>query len=86
MEMRPVTSSQIHSIGHDPETQTLRIQFKDRTNKKGETIPGGVYEYTDVPDHVHAGLLAADADEKQSVGGHFRQRVIGGGFAYRRIS
>ena len=33
-----MTSSQIHSIGHDPETQTLRIQFKDRTNKKGETI------------------------------------------------
>lgn len=36
-----VESSQIHAIGHDPETNTLAVQFKDYKNKCG----GSIYHY-----------------------------------------
>lgn len=36
-----VDSSQIHAIGHDPETNTLAIQFKDWKTKSG----GSIYHY-----------------------------------------
>lgn len=39
MEMKEVKSSQIHSIGHDPETNTLAIRFH------GKNGPGGLYHY-----------------------------------------
>ena len=38
MNMRPVQSSHIHSVGHDPETNTLAVQFHK----------GGVYHYEGV--------------------------------------
>jgi hypothetical protein len=80
MEMKEVSSSQIHSVGHDPETNTLRIRFKDRTHKNGVIVPGSTYEYDGVPAEVHAGLLAAE-----SVGAHFGTHIRNGGFAYRKI-
>lgn len=86
MDMVPVKSSQLSAIGYDPDTQTLHIQFAGRTNKAGEAIPGSTYAYTDVPPEIHAALMAADADEKQSVGAHFGSRIKGGGFAYSKIS
>jgi len=39
MEMKEVKSSQIHSVGHDPATNTLAIRFK------GKDGPGGLYHY-----------------------------------------
>ena len=45
MEMTPVSSSNIESVGYDK--RTLRIRFKD----------GSLYEYSDVPEHIHQGLL-----------------------------
>lgn len=39
MEMKEVESSQIHSIGHDPKTNTLAILFK------GVGGPGNLYHY-----------------------------------------
>ncbi len=42
IEMSAVESSQIAAIGHDPETNTLAIQFK---NKGG---PGATYHYDNV--------------------------------------
>lgn len=47
MEMTPVSSSNIESVGYDKKTKTLRIRFKD----------GSLYEYFDVPEHIHQGLL-----------------------------
>jgi hypothetical protein len=43
IELTPVESSQIHAIGHDPETNTLAIQFK------GKNGPGSVYHYENFP-------------------------------------
>ncbi len=86
MDMRPVSSSQVHSVGYDPDSQTLHVKFKDRTNKAGDVIPGSTYAYSGVPPEVHAGLLAADADEKQSVGSHFGKNIRGGGYSYRKVS
>lgn len=71
MEMQPVESSNIHSIGYDPATRTMRIAFRDRKN--GATR---LYEYQGVSPVEHAALIKAD-----SVGGHFhahvRHRYIG---------
>lgn len=39
IQMLPVQSSQLHSIGHDPDTNTLAIRFK------GKNGPGSLYHY-----------------------------------------
>lgn len=39
--LQPVESSQIHSLGHDPATNTLAVRFKDRAT--GE--PRALYHY-----------------------------------------
>lgn len=49
MEMIPVDSSNILSIGYDPNSATLIIAFKS----------GSEYEYYDVPQHEFDGFLAA---------------------------
>lgn len=86
MDLTPVNSSQLAAVGYDPDTQTLHIKFKDRTSAKtGVTTPGATYAYDGVPAHVHAGLLAADADPALSVGSHFGAHVKGGGYVFRKI-
>lgn len=62
MERTPVKSSQILSIGHDPEKQVLEIEFKG----------GGVYHYTGVDAEKHAALVASD-----SIGKHFHANIRG---------
>jgi hypothetical protein len=61
----PVTSGQILSIGHDPATNKLHVEFRG----------GSVYEYDDVPATLHQQLLGFD-DEGNHVEGH----SIGGSF------
>jgi hypothetical protein len=56
MERQPVKSSQIVSIGHDPATRELHIEFNS----------GGVYRYEDVSVEEHQALIAAE-----SIGKHF---------------
>lgn len=59
-------SSQIHSIGRDPETGTVGIRFKDRKT-------GGVqaeYHYDNVPEEMFEKLRVAD-----SVGRFFEQNI-----------
>ena len=60
MERTPVKSSNIASIGHDPETNTLEVEFKG----------GGVYQYHGVDADKHAALLGA-----KSIGGHFHANI-----------
>lgn len=62
MERQPVTSSRILSVGYDPATQTLEVEFK---NKK-------VAEYTGVPQSVYDGLMAA-----VSIGIYFGAHIAG---------
>lgn len=69
MERESVTSSNISSVGYDAESQTLEIEF----------INGGIYQYFDVPEQVHAQLMGAD-----SVGSYLA-RNIKGTFRYSRV-
>lgn len=62
MTMQPVDSSAIRAIGHDPESNKLRVQFQT----------GGTYEYDGVPAEVHADLMAAP-----SIGRHHSQNIRG---------
>ena len=49
IERLPVSSSNIKSVGHDPSTNTLAVEFKD----------GSVYHYHDVEKDIHEGLVSA---------------------------
>ena len=51
MKMIPVSSSNLESVGYEPATQTLRIEFKN----------GGVYEYHNVPEAEYQGLMSASS-------------------------
>lgn len=60
--MDSVESSQIHSIGHDAETQTLAIQFKSGTR--------AIYHYANVTAEEFAAFRDAE-----SVGSHFYKNI-----------
>jgi hypothetical protein len=60
MEMTPVQSTQVASVGYDAATQTMAVQFK----------AGGLYEYAGVPADV-----AAAAVKAESIGRFLAQNV-----------
>lgn len=62
--MDSVESSQIHSIGHDPATNTLAIRFKSRGG------PGSLYHYS----NFTADDFAAFRDA-ESKGAHFGKHI-----------
>lgn len=62
MQRIPVESSDIKSVGYDPRTQILEIEFHS----------GGVYDYYAVPASVHQALIQAE-----SKGKHFHANVKG---------
>jgi len=49
MKRTRVRSSNLQSVGYDPDSATLEIQFLD----------GGIYQYSQVPAATHAALMAA---------------------------
>lgn len=49
MERTPVSSSNLSSIGYEPETSTLEVEFNH----------GGVYQYHGVPQDVFDSLMQA---------------------------
>ncbi len=69
MKRAPVTSTNILSIGYDPESMTLEVEFKD----------GAVYQYFDVPEHVYDRFLNAPSH------GAYLAREIKGKFRYARV-
>lgn len=60
MEMQFVDSSNIEKIGYDPDTRTLRVEFKSNRT----------YDYSDVPEHVFHELKNAS-----SVGGYHANHI-----------
>lgn len=54
MERTPVTSSTIASIGYDPNSMTLEVEF----------IKGGIYQYFDVPEATYQEFMAASSHGK----------------------
>lgn len=63
--MTPVESSQIHSIGHDPATNTLAIRFK------GKNGPGSLYHYPGFTTEQFAAFQKAESKGKH-FGAHIR--------------
>ena len=59
MRRQSVRSSSLESVGFDPATNQLEIEFRE----------GGVYRYA-VPRRIHAELMAAD-----SLGAFFARRI-----------
>lgn len=60
--MKPVESSSIAAIGHDPETNELHVQFKN----------GKTYTHYDVPATSHELLMGAS-----SIGAHYNAHIKG---------
>ena len=60
MKRNPVKSSNVKSIGYDPKTGTMHVEFSG----------GTVYEYSHVPPETHAALMASS-----SIGAHFAKHV-----------
>lgn len=51
MDREPVTSSTVVSVGYEPTTETLEVEFKN----------GGVYQYYNVPEPVYQQFVAAES-------------------------
>lgn len=60
MEREPVNSSNVASIGYDPGSETLEVEFKNT----------GVYQYLNVPQFMWERLMQAD-----SIGRFFNAEV-----------
>jgi KTSC domain len=67
MERKPVESSQLVSVGYDPKTSTLEIEFRS----------GSTYQYFDVLPETHEALINAKTPEGGSVGRYFGQQIRG---------
>jgi hypothetical protein len=70
MERIPVESSNLASVGYDPESAVLEVEFKS----------GGIYEYSGVPQSVYDGLINAE-----SKGKYFHQYIKNTGYPYSKI-
>lgn len=70
MDRIPVTSKNIHSIGYDPQSATLEVEFKS----------GDVYQYFNVPEHLYRGLMNAASK------GQFLNDYIKHNYRYQKIS
>lgn len=65
MERKPVSSSNISSIGYDKDSSTLEIEFHSNA----------VYQYFDVPPNVYKELMEAGSKGQyfaQHIKGHYR--------------
>lgn len=69
MERQAVSSSNVASVGYDPNSLTLEVEFHD----------GNVYQYFDVPQHLADGLIGA-----ASVGSFLNQNIKGS-FRYIKL-
>ncbi len=69
MERTPVTSTDIRSIGYNPESQTLEIEFNS----------GGLYQYAGVPEGEHEAMMNADSK------GEYLNANIKGRYPYTKL-
>ena len=69
MERKPVTSSNIASIGYDENSSTLEIEF----------LNNSIYQYFDVPQHIYQALMQADSH------GQYLAQNIKGAYRYSKI-
>ena len=67
--LQDVESNQIHSIGHDPKTNTLAIRFTSR--RGGQAGPGSLYHYSNFTADDFAAFQAAESKGKH-FGAHIK--------------
>lgn len=65
IEMQKVESSQLDSVGHDPESNTLQIRFKGRGDAQGS-----LYRYRNVSANDFVELVSAESVDK-----HFKEHI-----------
>lgn len=70
MNRTPVASSNLRSVGYDPDTRTLEVEF----------LNGGLYRYSGVPVSIHAGLMRAS-----SKGSYFDANIKKAGYPCTKI-
>ena len=70
MQRHPVSSSNIASIGYEPATQTLEVEF----------LGARVYQYYGVPEPMHRQIMQAPSV------GKFFNAYIKNGYSYSRVS
>ncbi len=70
MNRVPVSSSNLASVGYDPERRILEVEFLNRS----------VYQYLNVPSYVYSGLMSAG-----SHGSYLDSHVKKAGYPYRRV-
>lgn len=69
MEHISVKSTDLRSVGYDPNSKTLEIQFHN-----------GLYTYSNVPESVYTSLMSAASHGKyfhQNIKGNYSYRKIG---------
>ena len=64
-----VTSTNLRSVGYDPNTETLEIEFRN----------GRIYQYDNVPTTIHDALMSAISH------GEYFAANIRNNFRYRRL-
>ena len=69
MNRETVESSNLKSVGYDPDTKILEIEFHH----------GGEYQYFDVPVNVHSGLMSAPSK------GSYHYQHIKNVYQYQKI-
>ena len=70
MERTPVESSNLASVGYDPTSATLEIEFRK----------SGIYQYFGVPSSTYDELMSAG-----SKGTYFDQNIKKGGYSYSKV-
>lgn len=70
MERIPVESTNLASVGYDPESSTLEIEFRN----------GGIYQYFGVPQHIYEELINAS-----SKGQYFYHNIRNAAYPYNKV-
>jgi len=70
MDRVPVQSTNLASVGYEPATSTLEVEF----------VKGSIYQYFGVPSDVHEGLMAAG-----SKGSFFHHNIKNAGYPCSKV-
>ena len=70
MNRTPVTSTNINSIGYDPQSAVLEVEFTS----------GDIYQYLDVPEHLYQRFFNASSH------GQFLNDHIRYNYRYQKVS
>jgi hypothetical protein len=70
MERIPVSSSNLASVGYDPSSAVLEVEFNH----------GGIYQYNGVPEEIYQSLMSAG-----SHGTYFDQFIKKAGYPYNKV-